>query len=104
MLAEYAWIANRDILSMPDELFRGISRKVDGIYRPNRIRKIGEGDPVRNTDIVVGSRLLENLRGVQLSNDLFADTALAEGNFKCIFARTCESTEQLQIFIYRVHV
>lgn len=62
------------------ELFRGISRKVDGIYRPNRTRKIGEGDPVRNTDIVVGSRLLENLRGVQLSNDLFADHALAEGN------------------------
>lgn len=62
------------------ELFRGISRKVDGIYRPSRIRKVGEGDPVRNTDIVVGSRLLENLRGVQLSNDLFADHALAEGN------------------------
>ena len=62
------------------ELFRGISRKVDGIYRPSRIRKVGEGDPVRNTDIVVGSRLLENLRGVQLSNDLFADNALAEGN------------------------
>lgn len=62
------------------ELFRGISRKVDGIYRPNRTRKIGEGDPVRNTDIVVGSRLLENLRGVQLSNDLFADNTLADGN------------------------
>lgn len=30
--------------------------------------------------------------------------ALAEGNFKYLFARTCESTEQLQIFIYRVHV
>ena len=27
-----------------------------------------------------------------------------EGNFKCIFARTCENTEQLQIFTYRVHV
>lgn len=62
------------------ELFRGISRKVDGIYCPNRIRKVGEGDPVRNTDIVVGSRLLENLRRVQLSNDLFADNVLAEGN------------------------
>ncbi len=24
--------------------------------------KFGEGDPVRNNDIVVGSRLLENLR------------------------------------------
>lgn len=62
------------------ELFRGISRKVDGIYRPNRTRKVGEGDPVRNTDIVVGSRLLENLRRVQLSNGLFADKALADGN------------------------
>lgn len=62
------------------ELFRGISRRVDGIYRPSRMRKVGEGDPVRNTDIVVGSRLLENLRGVQLSNDLFADNVLAEGN------------------------
>lgn len=51
------------------ELFRGLSRRVDGIYRPNRIRKIGEGDPVRNNDIVVGSRLLENLRNVQLSRN-----------------------------------
>ena len=62
------------------ELFRGLSRHVDGIYRPNRIRKVGEGDPVRNNDIVVGSRLLENLRKVQLSNDLFADNVLADGN------------------------
>ena len=62
------------------ELFKGLSRQVDGIYRPNRTRKIGEGDPVRNNDIVVGSRLLENLRRVQLQNDLFADSALSEGN------------------------
>ena len=62
------------------ELFRGLSRHIDGIYRPNRIRKISEGDPVRNNDIVVGSRLLGNLRKVQLSNDLFADNLLAEGN------------------------
>lgn len=62
------------------ELFRGLSRHVDGIYRPNRIRKVGESDPVRNNDIVVGSRLLENLRKVQLSNDLFADNVLADGN------------------------
>lgn len=51
------------------ELFRGLSRHVDGIYRPKRIRKFGEGDPIRNNDIVVGSRLLENLRKVQLSNN-----------------------------------
>lgn len=62
------------------ELFKGLSRRIDGIYRPDRIRKVGEGDPVRNNDIVVGSRLLENLRNVQLQNDLFADSALAEGN------------------------
>ena len=62
------------------ELFRGLSRRVDGIYRPSRIRKFGEGDPVRNNDIVVGSRLLENLRKVQLSNNLFADNVLADGN------------------------
>lgn len=62
------------------ELFRGLSRQIDGIYRPSRIRKVGEGDPIRNADIVVGSRLLENLRRVQLSNDLFADNGLAEGN------------------------
>ena len=62
------------------ELFRGLSRHVDGIYRPSRTRKFGEGDPVRNNDIVVGSRLLENLRKVQLANGLFADNVLAEGN------------------------
>lgn len=62
------------------ELFRGLSRHVDGIYRPNRVRKFGEGDPVRNSDVVVGRRLLENLRDVQLSNHLFADNALAPGN------------------------
>ena len=61
-------------------LFRGLSRHVDGIYRPSRTRKFGEGDPVRNNDIVVGSRLLENLRKVQLANGLFADNVLAEGN------------------------
>ena len=56
------------------ELFRGLSRNVDGIYRPNRTRKFGEGDPVRNSDIVVGTRLLKNLRRVQLANNLFAQT------------------------------
>ncbi|MCI5620711.1 MAG: DEAD/DEAH box helicase family protein [Lachnospiraceae bacterium] len=61
------------------ELFRGLSRQIDGIYRPSRIRKIGEGDPVRNPDIVVGTRLIENLRKVQLSNNLFADNDLVEG-------------------------
>ena len=62
-------------------LFRGLSRNIDGIYRPNRIRKVGEGDPVRNHGIVTGRRLLENLREVQLENELFADNALQGNNF-----------------------
>lgn len=61
------------------DLFRGLSRKIDGIYRSERTRKFGEGDPVRNDDIVVGSRLLENLRNVQLKNELFADMEIAPG-------------------------
>ena len=62
------------------ELFRGLPRQTEGIYRPERTRKIAEGDPVRNKDIVVGNRLLQNLRGVQLENQLFADETLAENN------------------------
>ena len=63
------------------ELFRGLSRSVDGIYRPNRIRQFGEGDPVRNHGIVTGRRLLENLRSVQLENQLFADNEIYDNNF-----------------------
>lgn len=62
------------------ELFRGLSRHVDGVYRYNRIHDVTQGNPIRNNDIVVGGRLLENLRKVQLANDLFADNVLAEGN------------------------
>lgn len=62
------------------ELFRGLSRHVDGVYRYNRIHDVTQGNPIRNNDIVVGSRLLENLRKVQLSNELFADNILADGN------------------------
>ena len=63
------------------ELFRGVSRSIDGIYRPDRIRKVDEGDPVRNRGIVTGRRLLENLRSVQLKNELFADNTLYDNNF-----------------------
>lgn len=63
------------------ELFRGLSRSIDGLYRTNRIRRTGEGDPVRNHGVVSGRRLLENLRGVQLENELFADTTLYGNNF-----------------------
>lgn len=60
------------------DLFKGLQRQTDGIYHSNGIRKIGEGDPIRNKDIVVGNRLLQNLRNVQLNNQLFADSTLAE--------------------------
>ncbi|MFI3205708.1 MAG: DEAD/DEAH box helicase family protein [Clostridia bacterium] len=63
------------------DLFKGLSRKTDDIYRPNRTRKIAEGDPVRNEGIVVGTKLLHNLRNVQLKNNLFADSGLANNNF-----------------------
>lgn len=63
------------------DLFKGLPRQTDGIYRPNRTKKVGEGDPVRNQSIVTGSRLLQNLRQVQLDNKLFADNVLENNNF-----------------------
>lgn len=63
------------------ELFKGLPRQTDGIYRPSRQKKFGEGDPVRNQSMVAGSRLLQNLRQVQLDNKLFADNDLANNNF-----------------------
>ncbi|MDD3416182.1 MAG: DEAD/DEAH box helicase family protein [Lachnospiraceae bacterium] len=62
------------------ELFRGLPRQVDGVYKPRHNYIPGMGDPIRNKDIIVGSRLLQNLRGVQLENQLFADETLAENN------------------------
>lgn len=65
------------------DLFKGVSRQDEGtIYRNvNRIKKIGEGDPVRNPQIVKPSRLLSNLREVQLRNMLFIDNELKGNNF-----------------------
>jgi len=62
-------------------LFKGLPRLDDGIYRPKHIRKIGEGNPVRNEKIVAGSKLLKNLRQVQLNNKLFADKDISNNNF-----------------------
>ncbi len=63
------------------ELFRGLSRSIDGIYRPSQMRLSGADDPVRNHGIITGRRLLENLRKIQLSNNLFADSTLYDNNF-----------------------
>ncbi|NCC97799.1 MAG: DEAD/DEAH box helicase, partial [Synergistales bacterium] len=61
------------------KLFKGISRQVgDSIYppSPSGIKRIGETDPVRNPEIVGNTRLLKNLRQVQLRNRLFASESL----------------------------
>lgn len=64
------------------ELFKGLPRQADGLYRrPERIRMFDDNDPIRNPKIVTESRLLQNLRQVQLSNKLFADSYLANNNF-----------------------
>ncbi|MGB4985071.1 MAG: DEAD/DEAH box helicase family protein, partial [Erysipelotrichaceae bacterium] len=62
-------------------LFKGLPRRIDGIYRPQNIVKIGSGNPVRNESIVAGMRLLENLRTTQLENKLFSDVELKNNNF-----------------------
>ncbi len=61
------------------KLFKGISRQVgDSIYppSPSGIKRIDETDPVRNPEIVGNTRLLKNLRQVQLRNRLFASESL----------------------------
>lgn len=70
-----------DAITSTVDLFKGLPRQVDGIYRPKHIRKIGIGDPVRNPGINEGTRLLQNLREIQLRNKLFADHALENKNF-----------------------
>jgi len=72
-----------DAISSVVDLFKGAVRQDEGtIYRNlNRIKKIGEGDPVRNPQIVKPSRLLSNLREVQLRNMLFIDNELKGNNF-----------------------
>lgn len=70
-----------DAVSSVVRLFEGLPQKVGGIYeRATRIQKIAEGDPVRNIEITAGTRLLENLRAVQLDNNLYADSEVLPGN------------------------
>jgi type III restriction enzyme len=70
-----------DAINSVVELFKGLPRLDDGIYRPKHIRKVGEGDPVRNSGIVTGSKLRRNLRSIQLNNKLFADDEIINNNF-----------------------
>ena len=62
-------------------LFDGLPQNVGGIYEPiTRVRKFTEGDPVRNIEITAGTRLLDNLRSVQLDNSLYPDNEILAGN------------------------
>ncbi|HCY37611.1 MAG: restriction endonuclease subunit R [Candidatus Margulisiibacteriota bacterium] len=65
------------------ELFRGLPKiPTTSIYKNIRKKyKWTAGDPVRNLDITEGSKLLENLRSVQLTNNLFADSEIQNNNF-----------------------
>lgn len=64
------------------ELFRGVTKEGNDLYS-GVIRKtrIDEKDPVRNKDIVTGKKLLENLKKVQLENELFSDDKIEDKNF-----------------------
>lgn len=63
------------------DLFNGLPRKIDGIHQPKRQKNLEEKDPVRNENIVIGTKLLRNLRNIQLRNNLFADKDLKSNNF-----------------------
>ena len=68
-------------ISSTVNLFKGLpTTDASSIYQYSRAKKILEGDPVRNRNIVLGSKLLENMRYVQLDNDLFADESVTAGN------------------------
>jgi len=70
-----------DAVSSIVRLFEGLPQKIGGIYEhTTRFKRLLQGDPVRNIEITTGTRLLENLRGVQLDNNLYADSEVMPGN------------------------
>lgn len=73
----------KDAIDSVIGLFKGVSRQSEGtIYRNiNRIKKLNEGDPVRNSQIITGTKLLNNLREIQANNRLFVDNELYHNNF-----------------------
>lgn len=64
------------------ELFRGLPKEGSEIYSGTiRKTRLDEKDPVRNKSIVTGRKLLENLKKVQLENELFSDDKIENNNF-----------------------
>lgn len=62
------------------ELFRGLPKEGSEIYSSTRINSTLY-EPVRNKNIFTGRKLLENLREVQLENELFSDKKVEDNNF-----------------------
>ena len=62
------------------ELFRGLPKEGSEIYSSTRINSTLY-EPVRNKNIFTGRKLLENLREVQLENELFYDKKVEDNNF-----------------------
>lgn len=64
------------------ELFKGLPKEGSDIYSESiKKTRIFEKDPTRNKDIITGRKLLENLRNVQLENELFSDDEVENNNF-----------------------
>lgn len=62
------------------ELFRGLPKEGSEIYSSTRTNSTLY-EPVRNKNIFTGRKLLENLRKVQLENELFSDKKVEDNNF-----------------------
>ncbi|MGD9639597.1 MAG: DEAD/DEAH box helicase family protein [Alphaproteobacteria bacterium] len=60
------------------ELFNGLPKQVQGLYAG---KSLLAGEQSRNPHITMGSRLLENLRKIQLGNRIFSDDKIYDLNF-----------------------
>ena len=59
-------------------LFEGLPKQLQGLYAGKKLLATGES---RNPRITIGSKMLENLQGLQLQNNIFTDDDLCKGNF-----------------------
>lgn len=59
-------------------LFKGLPIRSKGIYQGSRMLA---DDFSTNPQITIGTRVLDNLKQIQLNNDLFPDKNVANGNF-----------------------
>lgn len=74
---EYQKVAVQSVVN----LLKGVERKQDGIYKTKRTKELYENDPVRNESLIPSTRLHENLRNVQLENNLFASETLKQNDY-----------------------